>query len=87
MIRQLGEPGIPVGIHGPVPLVVAADPVEEVIAFGAFGHILVEDEPRFVREIRRVLKPGGRFAFVSAEIPPIYSPVRWFARGFNAAIR
>ena len=29
------------------------------VSFGAFGHILPPDEPRFVAEIARVLKPGG----------------------------
>ena len=29
------------------------------VCFGEFGHILTQDEPRFVDEIARVLKPGG----------------------------
>jgi ubiquinone/menaquinone biosynthesis C-methylase UbiE len=56
-------------------------------SFGAFGHILEEDEPAFVDEIRRVLKPGGRFVFVTAEMPRITSPELWMARGFNAVMR
>lgn len=55
--------------------------------FGAFGHILEEDEPRFVSSIASVLAPGGRFVFVTGELPPITSPALWLARGFNAAIR
>ncbi|HEY8431733.1 MAG TPA: class I SAM-dependent methyltransferase [Sandaracinaceae bacterium] len=55
--------------------------------FGAFGHILEEDEPRFVDAIARVLVPGGRFVFVTSELPPITSPELWMARAFNAAMR
>ncbi|MGE0790784.1 MAG: class I SAM-dependent methyltransferase [Sandaracinaceae bacterium] len=55
--------------------------------FGAFGHILEHDEPRFVREVARVLAPGGRFVFITSEMPPIYSPSRWIARSFNGVMR
>jgi len=58
-----------------------------ITCFGAFGHILVEDEPAFCREITRLLAPGGRFVFITAERPPIWSPGLWVARGFNAAMR
>ena len=57
------------------------------VCFGAFGHILEEDEPRFVEEIARVLEPGGRFVFITGELPPVWSPSRWAARGFNAVMR
>lgn len=55
--------------------------------FGAFGHILEEDEPHFVVSIARVLRPGGRFVFVTGDRPPVTSPALWLARGFNAAMR
>lgn len=55
--------------------------------FGAFGHILERDEPRFVDTIARVLVPGGRFVFITGETPPITSPSLWMARGFNFAMR
>jgi ubiquinone/menaquinone biosynthesis C-methylase UbiE len=57
-----------------------------VVSFGAFGHILERDEPRFVAETARVLRPGGRFVFVTAYMPPITSPGYWMARAFNAAM-
>ena len=56
------------------------------VSFGAFGHILTQDEPRFVAEIARVLRPGGRFVFVTSYMPRLWSPTYWLARGFNAAM-
>jgi SAM-dependent methyltransferase len=58
-----------------------------VVCFGAHGHILRRDEPRFVGEVFRVLRPGGRFVFVTAFWPRPWSLVYWLARGFNAAMR
>ncbi len=58
-----------------------------VTSFGAFGHILEEDEPRLVEGIARALRPGGRFLFVTGQTPSRLSPVYWMARGFNAAMR
>lgn len=58
-----------------------------VTCFGAFGHILPKDEPRLVREVRRVLKPGGRFVFVTSEHPPVFSRRFWRSVGFNLAMK
>lgn len=58
-----------------------------VTSFGAFGHILEDDEPAFVRSVRGALVPGGRFVFYTAEPPPLWSAGRWVAHGFNAAMR
>jgi SAM-dependent methyltransferase len=57
------------------------------VCFGAHGHILPQDEPQFVTQVKKVLKPGGRFAFVSGYKPSFWSPRFWLARGFNAAMR
>jgi SAM-dependent methyltransferase len=57
------------------------------VCFGAQGHILSKDEPRFINQIARVLRPGGRFAFVTGYMPPLWSPRLWLARAFNAAMR
>ncbi len=57
------------------------------VSFGAFGHILEKDEPRFVGEIARVLKPGGRFLFITTYMPPATSPHYWASHLFNAAMR
>jgi SAM-dependent methyltransferase len=57
------------------------------VSFGAFGHILHRDQDRFVEQVAAVLRPGGRFAFVTAPRPPVWSPAWWFARAFNGAMR
>jgi ubiquinone/menaquinone biosynthesis C-methylase UbiE len=57
------------------------------VSFGAFGHILAKDEPRFVGEIARVLKPGGRFVFITTYMPPMTSPHYWASRLFNGVMR
>lgn len=57
------------------------------VSFGAFGHILEDDEPRFVRAVRDVLKPGGRFVFVTAHPPPLLSRRHIVARAFNGVMR
>jgi ubiquinone/menaquinone biosynthesis C-methylase UbiE len=57
-----------------------------VTSVGAFGHVLGRDDARFVAEIHRALRPGGRFVFLSVEMPPLWSPARLLAHGFNAAM-
>lgn len=57
------------------------------VSFGAFGHILEEDEARFVQSVARALAPGGRFVFATSTMPPVTSAAWWLARGFNAAMR
>ena len=56
------------------------------VSFGAFGHILVDDEPRFVAAIRDLLAPGGRFIFVTVDPPPLLSRRGLAAHAFNAAM-
>jgi ubiquinone/menaquinone biosynthesis C-methylase UbiE len=58
-----------------------------VVTFGSCGHILRRDEPRFVDEVARVLRPGGRFIFVTSYPPSPWSPSGLIARLFNAAMR
>lgn len=56
------------------------------ISVGAFGHILEHDQDDFVDSIKRALRPGGRFVFVSRAMPTPAEPSWWIARGFNAAM-
>ncbi len=56
------------------------------VCFGAFGHVLPQDEPRLIRQIAGALKLGGRFVFVTSEMPPKWSKVYWFNRAFNAVM-
>jgi ubiquinone/menaquinone biosynthesis C-methylase UbiE len=64
-----------------------AGEVDVVTCVGAFGHILREDEDRFVSGIAGALRPGGRFVFVTGRVPPITSPAWWMLRGFNGVMR
>ena len=60
---------------------------DAAVSVGAFGHIEVKDEPRFLQSINRALKPGGRFVFATSELPPWTSPSRVIAETFNAVMR
>jgi ubiquinone/menaquinone biosynthesis C-methylase UbiE len=64
-----------------------ADAFDLAVSFGAFGHIVKRDQPRFVAEIARLLRPGGRFVFVSSFMPPLWSPNYWLRRAFNGVMR
>lgn len=57
------------------------------VCFGALGHILPRDQSAFVTAVAEILKPGGRFAFVTSPRPPWHSARYCRARGFNAAMR
>ncbi len=56
------------------------------VCFGAIGHFLPKDQPRFIERIHQVLKPGGRFVFVTSTVLSIWSQSYWLCRGFNAAM-
>jgi SAM-dependent methyltransferase len=57
-----------------------------VVSFGAAGHFLERDQPRLVAQAAGLLRPGGRFVFVTSLMPPAWSARYWLARGFNAAM-
>ena len=56
------------------------------VTAGSLGHVLPKDEPRFVERIHAALRPGGRFAFVTANMPPWWSRRAILSRSFNAAM-
>ena len=61
--------------------------MDVVTSVGAFGHVLPEDEDRFVAGIARALRPGGRFVFATGRRPKPSQPWFWMAHGFNAVMR
>jgi ubiquinone/menaquinone biosynthesis C-methylase UbiE len=58
-----------------------------VTSFGAFGHFVERDQPALLDLVRRSLRPGGRFVFVTGPKPAVTQPTFWIAHGFNAAMR
>ena len=67
----------------PPPLYAAFD---LVTCYGAFGHIERRDETRFVSSVHRLLKPGGRFVFVTSRGDGPHRG-RALARVFNGVMR
>ena len=57
------------------------------VSFGAFGHILKEDEHPFISSIYNALVPGGDFYFITTGKLPIWSLSLWRQRIFNGVLR
>jgi SAM-dependent methyltransferase len=57
-----------------------------VTSVGAFGHVLHDEQDRFVDRIRASLVPGGRFVFITHLMPPVGSRAWLASRAFNAAM-
>jgi ubiquinone/menaquinone biosynthesis C-methylase UbiE len=56
------------------------------VCLSALGHIRERDKTRFLDQVAGILKPGGRFVFVTSYKPPVWSKDFWFSYTFNAAI-
>lgn len=56
------------------------------VCFGALGHILPSQQENFIGEIKRTLRPGGRFVFATSSMPSRFTARYWLARSFNAAM-
>ena len=54
--------------------------------FGALGHLRPAVQARFLAQARACLVPGGTLAFVTAPLPPPWSPSLWLAAGFDATM-
>jgi SAM-dependent methyltransferase len=73
-------------VHGNVLDLPFTDEFDVAVCFGALGHILPRDESKFVEQIAKALRPGGRFVFITARQPSRLSFIYWMAQGFNAAM-
>jgi ubiquinone/menaquinone biosynthesis C-methylase UbiE len=56
------------------------------VCFGVLGHIRRADEELFLAEVKRALRPGGRFVFLSSLPPAAHSARFWLAHAFNLAM-
>jgi cyclopropane fatty-acyl-phospholipid synthase-like methyltransferase len=56
------------------------------ITLGSLGHILPQQQQNFIERIAAALRPRGRFAFVTSEMPPRWSRSYIFSRAFNTAM-
>jgi len=56
-----------------------------VTCFGAWGHVPGR-EPELLALVRRLLRPGGRFLFVTAPRPGPWRRAFWLGHTFNAAM-
>jgi len=87
--RHAGDPGTAemVFVKGDALDLPFTSEFDLAVSFGAFGHIVDDDEARLVASVAKALRPGGRFVFVTAEHAPPLSPRVLQARAFNAAMR
>lgn len=58
-----------------------------VVSYGAFGHFLPRELETLVAQVRRALRPGGRFVFVTSDPPAWNARGRWAAHAFNGIMR
>ena len=56
------------------------------VTVGSLGHVPRGQESQFVDQVAKALRPAGRFALVTADMPPPTSPAYWAARAFNGAM-
>jgi ubiquinone/menaquinone biosynthesis C-methylase UbiE len=85
---QLGAPGAaPLQwVRGEALALPLGTAFDLVVSFGAFGHIPRRDQPSLLEQVRRVLRPGGRFVFVTSTMPRPWTRRYWLARCFNGAM-
>ena len=58
-----------------------------VVSFGAFGHILENEESLFIQQIHKILKPGGHFFFITTGPLRFWSLSLWRQKIFNGILR
>jgi ubiquinone/menaquinone biosynthesis C-methylase UbiE len=81
--RRAADAGIDLTVvaHGAESLPLADASVDEVIC--SLTLCTVADPERVVAEVRRILRPGGRFRFVEHVAAPAWSPRRWLQRAIR----
>jgi ubiquinone/menaquinone biosynthesis C-methylase UbiE len=85
--RRLGDDSKVELVRGDALALPFNEEMDVVTCAGAFGHVLIADEDRFIGGISRSLKRGGRFVFPTTRPPRVRDPWFWMAHGFNAVMR
>jgi len=80
-----GEPPIEL-VRGELLALPFGETFDLAVCFGVLGHIRRADEAAFLAEVKRTLRPGGRFVFLSSFPPPAHSARFWFSHAFNVAM-
>ena len=73
-------------IHGEILNLPFKNEFDLAVTVGSLGHISRGKESEFVGQVAKALRPGGRFALVTANMPPLTSPAYWAARTFNGVM-
>jgi len=63
-----------------------AEEFDLVTNFGGLGHVLKSEEREYLTGIKKILKPGGSYVFITADYPSSLSSRFWRAKLFNMAI-
>ena len=77
---QPGEPPVEL-VQGDVLTMGFREQFDLAVTVGSLGHVLPADQSRFVERIAAALKPDGRFAFVTTDMPP------WWSRHYDDVAR
>jgi ubiquinone/menaquinone biosynthesis C-methylase UbiE len=80
-----GEPPIEL-VRGELLALPFAESFDLAVCFGVLGHIRSADEAAFLAEVKRTLRPGGHFVFLSSFPPASYTARFWFSHAFNVAM-
>ena len=83
--RKVARPSV-VFVQQDVMALGLAERFDLATIFGALGHVRPAVQSRFLNEVRSCLVPGGTLAFVTAPVPPPWSPSLWLAAGFDASM-
>ncbi|MEM1294330.1 MAG: methyltransferase domain-containing protein [Verrucomicrobiota bacterium] len=74
-------------VQGDVRKMEFSEEFDVATCFGALGHFVDDEEDLLISQVFKVLKPGGRFLFVTGFRPERWTSAYWFTHSFNTAMR